>query len=1006
MVNLSKVVRASQNAYTKLAKKDFNSIYLIKDKGYFIFHNNNGEAVKYGNDIVDVIYDTTNKNLVFTKADESTFTVSSLAFSNAGIVDDAFITTIKTWTDSHSWYVGAWVNFGHQIYKCIQNCTAGTPFSTTYFEKVADQDLIGTCLAIEFALTSSTKYVFLDIDSVFTPSDYVKQTDLNNTPDKDTLGYPTFTTTDEWDTGDIVFYNRKLYKFTAAHTGTWTGSDVEPFDIKSTFEEVEAAQTFDISSYHAINGVLAKYVDLIAALDSNNGGGVPQSLQKSGMSVKFIQSSDNKYVKFFCTADEFSTDVEDWEQAASVVQLEELEDKSVITGSYDATVAVGLADNLRGDTIVDAEFYKRKTGGVQSVGSGIAAIKEIRGKSIVWNQLLKEGYLVDMGLPSGTLWASRNIDISQEDGFAASPFQYDCSFFSWGNVDGHNPISASAFDYNWGNVNSAEPWYDGQPYGETSGNTLTGNIPVGDTYDAARVNAATLWRMPTSSEFKELFDNSKFIDSNGDEIDSSITDKRVNVNGVMGLYLESRINGARLFFSCSGYGNSHSWSNRGLSGHYWSSTWYSACNARNLVFFGGGVYPQRNDSRYGGFAVRPIISKSTLISDGKDGHKFALNANNKNISDLTLMFGAGNEPATVEEFKKMFSLDYYDYNKGDVIPFAGQNLTTTGKNQYNPATGKANLLGGQTYQIGGTYTSATIDGVAVTLDSNNCFTTTKDCVLNIAGGNDTDTIVALYNGENVSFEPYEKHTLPLNPSQWRDKQGNLVFPYDGMHGVGTAYDYAKVDADGYIRKAVRCFGQVDLGSLNWNYITDLAYPYFQVGIYGVQSFAAKEYANIICAKYTTRKASVDFGDEKGISSFSFGGNTYIRVYDNSYTDAAAFKTAMNGVMLYYELAEPIEVELATPIYAKYLVDKDGTEEITPENGATPYTTMANLSILYAMDARGEIKNLPKNYLSKESAENMLNAMVSAGVITSYTMTYDTANARYAFTIVAPTQSNE
>ena len=51
-----------------------------------------------------------------------------------------------------------------------------------------------------------------------------------------------------------------------------------------------------------------------------------------------------------------------------------------------------------------------------------------------------------------------------------------------------------------------------------------------------------------------------------------------------------------------------------------------------------------------------------------------------------------------------------------------------------------------------------------------------------------------------------------------------------------------------------------------------------------------------------------------------------------------------------------------------------------------------------MDARGEVKNLPKNYLSKESAENMLNAMVSAGVIASYTMTWDSTNNRYAFVI--------
>lgn len=49
-----------------------------------------------------------------------------------------------------------------------------------------------------------------------------------------------------------------------------------------------------------------------------------------------------------------------------------------------------------------------------------------------------------------------------------------------------------------------------------------------------------------------------------------------------------------------------------------------------------------------------------------------------------------------------------------------------------------------------------------------------------------------------------------------------------------------------------------------------------------------------------------------------------------------------------------------------------------------------------------IKKLPKDYLSKESVEGMLDAMVSAGVIASYTMTWDAVNNRYAFTFIAPT----
>ena len=214
--------------------------------------------------------------------------------------------------------------------------------------------------------------------------------------------------------------------------------------------------------------------------------------------------------------------------------------------------------------------------------------------------------LVDMGLPSGVKWAARDIDLTKPGGFCETPFTYMKSFFSWGNIDGHNPSSVSAFDYNWGGVNQAEPWYDGQPYGSTPGNTLTGNIAVGEDFDAARANLGAPWRMPTSAEFAELFANIKYINADGTEVDTTKTDKRVTVNGVMGLYLESRINGARLFFACSGYGFGRSWYYRGSVGSYWSSTWYSARNARNLGFYSGGVYPQNYDFRYGGFALRPV----------------------------------------------------------------------------------------------------------------------------------------------------------------------------------------------------------------------------------------------------------------------------------------------------------------------------------------------------------------------------------------------------------------
>ena len=214
--------------------------------------------------------------------------------------------------------------------------------------------------------------------------------------------------------------------------------------------------------------------------------------------------------------------------------------------------------------------------------------------------------VVDMGLPSGVKWASRDIDLTKPGGFCETPFTYEKSFFSWGNIDGHNPSSVSAFDYNWGGVNDQEPYYEGQPYGSTPGNTLTGNIAVGEDFDAARANLGAPWRMPTTGEYAELFANIRYINADGTPIDSSQTNKLVTVNGVVGLYLESTINGARLFFSCSGHGGGRSWYARGSYGYFWSSSWNSARFARSLSFDSGGVGPQYYNGRYSGFAVRPV----------------------------------------------------------------------------------------------------------------------------------------------------------------------------------------------------------------------------------------------------------------------------------------------------------------------------------------------------------------------------------------------------------------
>lgn len=226
----------------------------------------------------------------------------------------------------------------------------------------------------------------------------------------------------------------------------------------------------------------------------------------------------------------------------------------------------------------------------------------------------KDELLVDMGLPSGTLWGKYDIDLTKANKFCDTPMTYNKSFTSWGNTFMYNPNASNNFIgvYNWGGVNSEEPWYDGQVYGSTPGAELTAGFAADSGHDAARENLGGAWKMPTSTQFQELYSNCDCITADGEKVTASTSiaktsaDKRVTVYGINGLYLRSRTNGNRLFFACSGYGYGMSWSYRGGIGYYWSSSFLSARYARYLVFYSGGVNPQSSGHRYGGFAVRPV----------------------------------------------------------------------------------------------------------------------------------------------------------------------------------------------------------------------------------------------------------------------------------------------------------------------------------------------------------------------------------------------------------------
>lgn len=111
---------------------------------------------------------------------------------------------------------------------------------------------------------------------------------------------------------------------------------------------------------------------------------------------------------------------------------------------------------------------------------------------------------------------------------------------------------------------------------------------------------------------------------------------------------------------------------------------------------------------------------------------------------------------------------------------------------------------------------------------------------------------------------------------------------------------------------VKRIGVVDLGTLNWTYYGDTEKFFLSEGIANlIKPIEHNEVvANLVCSKYRTNyfNSILKEGTDKIIAqTYS---NQLVEVKDSSYTDAAAFKTAMSGVILNYELATPTRTTIA------------------------------------------------------------------------------------------------
>ena len=188
-----------------------------------------------------------------------------------------------------------------------------------------------------------------------------------------------------------------------------------------------------------------------------------------------------------------------------------------------------------------------------------------------------------------------------------------------------------------------------------------------------------------------------------------------------------------------------------------------------------------------------------------------------------------------------------------------------------------------------------------------CYPDNKETMQSIADAFDIMLVDGIYKSDTMpAYAPYHSNVYPI-PENIR------ALPGYGW-SAGTARNY--VDYEN--KKYYQCVGSVDLGTLTWTAGESVSFKtHHLAGQKLTKSYSIAP--NFVCPKYSTKTQNESWGKTSitGISATS-NVNGYIYVNDTSYTDATAFKQAMQGVMLYYELETPIVTDISDLIPDDFL----------------------------------------------------------------------------------------
>lgn len=240
---------------------------------------------------------------------------------------------------------------------------------------------------------------------------------------------------------------------------------------------------------------------------------------------------------------------------------------------------------------------------------------------------------VDLGLPSGLKWATRNLG---KDGFVSSPEEYG-DYYAWAELapyySSRNPFTwvAGKTGYNW----ASYQWCQGTNTTLTRYNNKTANGDVDNKTvfsdynyadDAAQSLDGGKWRTPTDAEWAELIANCTWT--------------WTTQNGVNGCLVSSS-NGKSIFLPAAGcwVSNNTTSTDTGDWGNYWSASLHTddPRYSMRVGFSSSSASSVSRGWRYYGRSIRPVYDEAIIPVVSMKLNKTSLTIEAGNTETLTVL---------------------------------------------------------------------------------------------------------------------------------------------------------------------------------------------------------------------------------------------------------------------------------------------------------------------------------------------------------------------------------